>query len=152
MKYKNIMIGICISIILILGGTCLKMYFNKRDMQGKIDDSFHYNYNALILNMWNMTEIAYDESHLAKLNVENTRHGALLTTLLPYTSYSRNYYLDEVVGYLDQASGNDAFIEMPVNRELYQKLMELNGNFRSVELAENVNNILAEIVNYVGSN
>ena len=57
-----------------------------------------------------------------------------------------------MVGYLDQASGNDAFIEMPVNRELYQKLMELNGNFRSVELAENVNNILAEIVNYVGSN
>lgn len=152
MKYKNIILGSCIAIILILSGICLKMYFNKRDMQSKIDDSFHYNYNALILNMWNMTEIAYDESQLDKLNVENTRCGALLSTLLPYTSYSRNYYLDEVVGYLDQASGHDAFMEMPVNRELYQKLMELNGNFRSVELAENVNNRMAEIVNCVGSN
>ncbi len=81
MKYKNIMIGSCIAIILILSGTCLKMYLNKRDMQNKIDNSFHYNYNALILNMWNMTELAYDESQLDKMNVENTKYGALLTTL-----------------------------------------------------------------------
>ncbi len=136
---RKILISVVIAVFIILISICIRLYYDKQYMQDAINAKFEYHYNVLIFNLH-----SYDESD--NKDTENTKHGALLDELRPYTSYCRNYYLDNVVGLLEQSSGHDAFMKINMDDELYHKLMELNGSFNSVELAEEAVNMLNKAV------
>lgn len=143
---KNIVAVVLALAVITLSCVCAKLYHDRYYLQSEIDGRFRYSYSELILNLWNMTKLSYEGDYLDRLNTENTKHGALLTTLQPYTSYRDNHYLDEIVAYLDQASGADALMSVAVDDELYRKLMELSGDFYSTELAEEIYNMLSAAV------
>lgn len=129
-------------IIFCLIGMCTKFAHEKTDIQNKIDGMFNYNYQSLIQNMWNMAEHEYDESYLSILNTDNTKYGAILSQLFQYTSYSGNYEVGNIIQILDQSSGNDSFLSLIIDRELYDKLKELNNQFNSLTFAENIREML----------
>ncbi len=135
-------IAIFSAIIIFLGGLCTKFVCEKTYLQNGIDNMFDYNYQSLILNMWNMSEHDYDDSYLKVLNTDNTKYGAFLDRLFQYTSYNDNYELETIVQILDQSSGNDSVLSLTIDKELYDKLGELNGKFDSVSLAESVRKAL----------
>lgn len=98
---KNIVAIVLALAVITLSCVCAKLYHDRYYLQSEIDGRFRYSYSELILNLWNMTKLSYEGDYLDRLNTENTKHGALLTTLQPYTSYRDNHYLDEIVAYLD---------------------------------------------------
>ncbi len=121
---------------------CERLADQKTNLQNNIDRMFANSYQYLILNMWNISEFEYDETYLKTLNIDNTKHGALVSALFQYTSYNENYELGNCIQILDQSSGSDAFLSLTIDKELYDKLKELNTNFQSVSLAENVHKML----------
>lgn len=125
-------------IIIFLGVVCTKFVCEKTYLQNGIDDMFDHSYQSLILNMWNMSEHDYDESQLKVMNTDNTKYGEFLSRLFQYTSYNNNYELGTIVQILDQSSGNDSCLSLTIDKELYDKLAELNGKFDSISLAESV--------------
>ena len=137
-------ISMFLAVIIVLSCICIKIMYDRKRLQDEINDMFEYNYQALVLNMWNMSEHDYDETYTNQLNLDNTKYGSFITYVFPHTSYANNYVLNNIVLALDQASGNDAFTTMVVNHELYTKLMELNNDFSSIEIAEEAYDLLVE--------
>lgn len=121
---RKIFICLMVALIVILSGVaCVNCFKNER-MQAEIDTNFMSDYGNLIIGMLN-SSIQTKETAKHKYDTENTRYGYSLVELYPYNSYLKHNKFNDIIMLLDQASGCDAWYEIDMNKELYDKLNTL---------------------------
>ena len=113
-------------IILILSGILYTNYIKDDRIQADIDTKFMSDYGNLIIGMLNRS-IQTQEVMIHKYDIENTKYGYRLVELYPHNSYLKHHKFNDIIMLLDQASGCDAWYEIDMSKELYDKLNEL-GN------------------------
>lgn len=124
MPKRKIFICFAVALILILSGMlCLDCLKDDR-IQADIDTKFMSDYGNLTIGMLNRS-IQTEEVFIHKYDKENTRYGFRLVELYPHNSYLKNKRFNDIIMLLDQASGCDAYYEIDMNKELYDKLNEL---------------------------
>ena len=69
--------------------------------------------------------IQTEEVAIHKYDTENTRYGFRLVELYPHNSYLKHNKFNDIIMLLDQASGCDAYYEIDMDKELYDKLNAL---------------------------
>lgn len=123
MKRKSF---ICLTVVLIiiLSGILCADYLKDNRIQADIDTKFMSDYGNLIIGMLNRS-IQTEEIAIHKYDTENTRYGYRLVELYPYNSYLKHKRFNDIIMLLDQASGCDAYYEIDMNKELYDKLNAL---------------------------
>ncbi len=123
MKRKSF---ICLTVVLIIifSGILCANYFKNEHIQANIDTKFMSDYGNLIIGMLNRS-IQTEEVAIHKYDTENTRYGYSLVELYPYNSYLKHMRFNDIIMLLDQASGCDAYYEIDMNKELYDKLNTL---------------------------
>ena len=120
MKRKSF-ICLTVALILILTGMLYADYLRDDRVQADIDTKFSSDYGNLIIGMLNRS-IQTEEVFIHKYDKENTRYGFRLVELYPHNSYLKNKRFNDIIMLLDQASGCDAYYEIDMNKELYDKL------------------------------
>ena len=144
MKSKKVIIAAVIFIMVcFIAVFCYSLHEN----QTVIDGRFEAHYGELVRNM-HMAELNTDEYSIAKYDTENTIHGAFITELFPYTSYSGNGELYDIVINLDRGTGYDAVQKIAMSDELEEKLFMTQENFKSEEAAREAMKILADAISY----
>ncbi len=113
-----------VALILVVSGMLFVDYFEEDRIQADIDVKFASDYGNLIIGMLNES-IQTEEDAVHKYNSENTRYGYRLVELYPYNSYLKDRKFNDIIMLLDQASGCDAFYEIDMSKELYDKLNTL---------------------------
>lgn len=78
-------------------------------------------YGNLIIGMLNRS-IQTDETVIHKYDVENTKYGFRLTELYAHNTIIQNNKFNDIIMLLEQASGCDAWYDINMNKELYDKL------------------------------
>lgn len=123
MKRKSF---ICLTVVLIiiLSGILCADYLKDNRIQADIDTKFMSDYGNLIIGMFNRG-IQTEEVAIHKYDIENTRYGYRLVELYPHNSYLKHNRFNDIIMLLDQASGCDAYYEIDINKELYDKLNAL---------------------------
>ncbi len=123
MKRKSF---ICLTVvfIIILSGILCADYLKDNRIQADIDTKFMSDYGNLIIGMLNRS-IQTEEAAIHKYDTENTRYGYRLVELYPHNSYLKHNRFNDIIMLLDQASGCDAYYEIDMNKELYDKLNAL---------------------------
>ena len=123
MKRKSF---ICLTVVLIiiLSGILCADYLKDNRIQADIDTKFMSDYGNLIIGMLNRS-IQTKEVAIHKYDIENARYGYRLVELYPYNSYLKHKRFNDIIMLLDQASGCDAYYEIDINKELYDKLNAL---------------------------
>ena len=123
MKRKSF---ICLTVVLIiiLSGILCADYLKDNRIQADIDTKFMSDYGNLIIGMLNRG-IQTEEVAIHKYDIENTRYGYRLVELYPHNSYLKHNRFNDIIMLLDQASGCDAYYEIDMNKELYDKLNAL---------------------------
>ncbi len=123
MKRKSF---ICLTVVLIItfSGILCADYLKYNRIQANIDTKFMSDYGNLIIGMLNRS-IQTEEVAIHKYDTENTRYGYSLVELYPYNSYLKHKRFNDIIMLLDQASGCDAYYEIDINKELYDKLNAL---------------------------
>lgn len=123
MKRKSF---ICLTVVLIiiLSGILCADYLKDNRIQADIDTKFMSDYGNLIIGMLNRS-IQTKEVAIHKYDIENTRYGYRLVELYPHNSYLKHNRFNDIIMLLDQASGCDAYYEIDINKELYDKLNAL---------------------------
>lgn len=123
MKRKSF---ICLTVVLIiiLSGILCADYLKDNRIQADIDTKFMSDYGNLIIGMLNRS-IQTKEVAIHKYDIENARYGYRLVELYPYNSYLKHKRFNDIIMLLDQASGCDAYYEIDMNKELYDKLNAL---------------------------
>lgn len=123
MKRKSF---ICLTVVLIiiLSGILCADYLKDNRIQADIDTKFMSDYGNLIIGMLNRG-IQTKEVAIHKYDIENARYGYRLVELYPYNSYLKHKRFNDIIMLLDQASGCDAYYEIDMNKELYDKLNAL---------------------------
>ena len=123
MKRKSF---ICLTVVLIiiLSGILCANYLKDNRIQADIDTKFMSDYGNLIIGMLNRS-IQTKEVAIHKYDIENARYGYRLVELYPYNSYLKHKRFNDIIMLLDQASGCDAYYEIDMNKELYDKLNAL---------------------------
>ena len=123
MKRKSF---ICLTVVLIiiLSGILCADYLKDNRIQADIDTKFMSDYGNLIIGMLNRS-IQTEEVAIHRYDTENTRYGYRLVELYPHNSYLKHNRFNDIIMLLDQASGCDAYYEIDMNKELYDKLNAL---------------------------
>ena len=117
---------LCLAIIVILvlfGIICADNLKDER-IQADIDTKFMSDYGNLIIGMLNQS-IQTEEEFIHKYATENTRYGCRLVELYPHNSYLKHNKFNDIILLLDQSSGCDAYYEIDMDKELYDKLNAL---------------------------
>ncbi len=117
-------ICIAIVIILILSGILYTNYIKDDRIQADIDTKFMSDYGNLIIGMLNRS-IQTDEQAIHRYDTENTRYGCRLVENYPKNSYLVHKRFNDIIMLLDQSSGCDAWYEINMDKELYDKLNAL---------------------------
>lgn len=121
---KKWVMGLIFLFVFAMFGFCIVRYCNDSRIQKNIDMQFMSDYENLIQGMLNRS-IQTDEAVIHKYDTENTKYGFRLTEFYPYSSYVKHKKFNEIVQLLDQSSGCDAYYEIDMNKELYDRLNEL---------------------------
>ena len=124
MTKRKVFICLAVALILILLGMVYAQYLKDDRIQTDIDGKFFSDYQNLTLGMLNRS-IQTEEVAIHKYDVENTRHGYRLTELYPYNSYLQHARFNDIIMLIDQASGCDAYYDIDMDKELYDKLNAL---------------------------
>jgi len=121
---KKFLIILSVALILILSATIFIDHLIEDRIQADIDTKFMSDYGNLIIGMLNKS-IQTEEIAIHRYDTENTRYGLRLVELYPYNSYLKHKILNDIIMLLDQSSGCDAYYEINMDKELYDKLNEL---------------------------
>ena len=113
-------IALCLFFSITLFTNCLK----DSRVQAEINTKFMSDYGNLIIGMLNQS-IQTEEIAIHKYDAENTRYGYRLVELYPHNSHLKHRIFNDIIMLLDQASGCDAWYEIDMNKELYDKLNTL---------------------------
>ncbi len=124
MKKRKVFICMAVALILILSGMLYANYLKDDRIQADIDMKFMSDYGNLTIGMLNQS-IQTEEVAIHRYDVENTRYGYRLTELYPYNSYLQHARFNDIIMLLDQASGCDAYYDIDMDKELYDKLKAL---------------------------
>ena len=124
MAKRKIFISLAVTLILILSGMLFTHLLKDDRIQSEIDVKFSSNYQNLILGMLNRS-IQTKEVAIHRYDVENTRYGFRMLELYPYNSYLKHGRFNDIILLLDQASGCDAYYDIDMDKELYDKLNAL---------------------------
>ena len=144
MKSKNIIFAAVVFILVcFIAGFCYSLHAN----QTVIDGRFDAHYGELVRNI-HMAKLNTDEDSIAKYDTENTIHGAFITELFPYTSYSGNHELYNIVINLDLGTGYDAVQKIAMSDALEEKLFMVQEDFKSEEIAREAMEMLADAITY----
>lgn len=123
MKRKSF-VYFAIVLILILSGMLWVNSLKDDRIQADIDTKFMSDYGNLIIGMLNRS-IQTEDVAMHKYDIENTRYGYRLVELYQHNSYLKHNTFNDIIMLLDQASGCDAYYEIEMNKELYDKLKVL---------------------------
>lgn len=107
-------------VVILLVMLCVDSLKDER-FQADIDTKFMSDYGNLIIGMLNRS-IQTEEDVIHKYDTENTKYGYRLVELYPHNSYLNHNKFNDIIMLLDQASGCDAWYEIDMNKELYDKL------------------------------
>ena len=110
--------------LLVVSGMLYANYLKDDRVQADIDTKFASDYGNLIIGMLNKS-IQTEEVAIHKYDVENTKYGYRLVELYPHNSHLKHRIFNDIIMLLDQASGCDAWYEIDMNKELYNKLNTL---------------------------
>ncbi len=124
MAKRKIFICLTVVLILIITGMLCTHFLRDGRIQSDIDVKFCSDYQNLILGMLNRS-IQTEEVAIHKYDTENTRYGFRLVELYPYNSYLKHNKFNDIILLLDQVSGCDAYNDIDMNKELYDKLNSL---------------------------
>ena len=113
-----------IALILVVSGLLYVNHLKADRVQADIDTKFASDYGNLTIGMLNKS-IQTEENAIHKYDVENTKYGYRLVELYPHNSYLKHSKFNDIIMLLDQASGCDAWYEIDMNKELYDKLNAL---------------------------
>jgi len=117
-------ICLLIALILVISAILFANHLKDDRIQADIDTKFVSDYGNLIIGMLNKS-IQTEEVMIHKYNTENTKYGYRLVELYPHNSYLKDNRFNDIIMLLDQASGCDAWYEIDMNKELYDKLNAL---------------------------
>ena len=123
MKRKSF-ICIIVALVLILFGMLCADRLKDERIQADLDSKFMSDYGNLIIGMLNKS-IQTEEVAIHKYDIENTRYGYRLVELYPHNSYLKHNIFNDIILLLDNASGCDAWYDIDMNKELYDKLNSL---------------------------
>lgn len=124
MLKRKSFIYLLIALILVVSGMLYVDDLKDDRIQADIDTKFVSDYGNLIIGMLNKS-IQTEEIAIHRYNTENTRYGFRLVELYPQNSYLKDSRFNDIILLLDQASGCDAWYEIDMNKELYDKLNAL---------------------------
>ena len=124
MTKKRIYIGFMIALVIVLLSILIVDYYKDNRVQSDIDVKFMSDYGNLTIGMLNRS-IQTEEVAIHKYDTENTRYGFRLVELYPHNSYLKHNKFNDIIMLLDQASGCDAYYEIDMDKELYDKLNAL---------------------------
>lgn len=124
MMKRKAFVCLAVALILILSGILYADYLKDDRIQADIDTKFMSDYGNLIIGMLNQS-IQTEEEIIHKFDAENTKYGFRLVELYPRNSYLKYNRFNDIIMLLDQASGCDAYYEIDMNKELYDKLNAL---------------------------
>ena len=124
MTKKRIYIGFMIALVIVLLSILIVDYYKDNRVQSDIDVKFMSDYGNLTIGMLNRS-IQTEEVAIHKYDTENTRYGFRLVELYPHNSYLKHNKFNDIILLLDQASGCDAYYEIDMDKELYDKLNAL---------------------------
>ena len=124
MTKKRIYIGFMIALVIVLLSILIVDYYKDNRVQSDVDVKFMSDYGNLTIGMLNRS-IQTEEVAIHKYDTENTRYGFRLVKLYPHNSYLKHKKFNDIIMLLDQASGCDAYYEINMNKELYDKLNAL---------------------------
>lgn len=124
MTKKRIYIGFMIALVMVLLSILIVDYYKDNRVQSDIDVKFMSDYGNLTIGMLNRS-IQTEEVAIHKYDTENTRYGFRLVELYPHNSYLKHNKFNDIIMLLDQASGCDAYYEIDMDKELYDKLNAL---------------------------
>ena len=113
-----------IASILVVSGILYVDYLHDDRIQADIDTKFASDYGNLIIGMLNKS-IQTQTNAIHKYDVENTKYGFRLVELYPRNSYLKHNKINDIIMLLDQASGCDAWYEIDMDKDLYDKLNAL---------------------------
>ena len=117
-------IYLLIALLLVVSGMLCTEHLNNERIQSDINTKFSSDYGNLIIGMLNKS-IQTEEIAIHRYDVENTRYGYRLVELYPHNSHLKHRIFNDIIMLLDQASGCDAWYEIDMNKELYDKLNTL---------------------------
>ena len=123
MKRKSF-ICIIVALVLILFGMLCADRLKDERIQADLDSKFMSDYGNLIIGMLNKS-IQTEEVAIHEYDIENTRYGYRLVELYPHNSYLKHNIFNDIILLLDNASGCDAWYDIDMNKELYDKLNSL---------------------------
>ena len=118
---RKSLIYLLITLIIVVSGMLYANYLKSERIQADIDIKFASDYGNLIIGMLNKS-IQTEEIAIHKYDVENTKYGYRLVNLYPLNSYLKHSKFNDIIMLLDQASGCDAWYEIDMNKQLYDKL------------------------------
>lgn len=121
---RKSVICLLIALLLVVSGMLCAVRLKDDRIQADINTKFASDYGNLIIGMLNKS-IQTEESAVHKYDTENTRYGYRLVELYPHNSYLKGSKFNDIIMLLDQASGCDAWYEVDMNKELYDKLNTL---------------------------
>ena len=124
MTKKKIYIGFMLTLVIVLLSILIVDYYKDNRVQSDIDVKFMSDYGNLTIGMLNRS-IQTEEVAVHKYDTENTRYGFRLVELYPHNSYLKHNKFNDIIMLLDQASGCDAYYEIDMDKELYDKLNAL---------------------------
>lgn len=113
-----------IALVMVLLSILIVDYYKDNRVQSDIDVKFMSDYGNLTIGMLNRS-IQTEEVAIHKYDTENTRYGFRLVELYPHNSYLKHNKFNDIIMLLDQASGCDAYYEIDMDKELYDKLNAL---------------------------
>lgn len=124
MFHRKSITFLLIALILVVSGLLYVNHLKADRVQADIDTKFAGDYGNLTIGMLNKS-IQTEENAIHKYDVENTKYGYRLVELYPHNSYLKHSKFNDIIMLLDQASGCDAWYEIDMNKELYDKLNAL---------------------------
>jgi len=150
---RKVFICLLIALIVIISVVACVNCLKIEHIQAEIDSNFMSDYGNLIIGMLNRS-IQTEETAKHKYDTENTRYGYRLIELYPHNSYLKHNKFNDIIMLLDQASGCDAWYEIDMDKELYDKLNALGQVVFSKpqkitdEMLENTWKSLSEAVDF----
>ena len=153
MHNRKSLIYLLVALIIVVSAMLCAKYLKDERIQADIDTKFASDYENLIIGMLNKS-IQTEEIAIHKYDVENTKYGYRLIELYPQNSYLTHSKFNDIIMLLDQASGCDAWYEIDMNKDLYDKLNTLGQAIFSKpqnyteEMLEETYDMLSKGVNF----
>ena len=123
MKRKSL-VWLLVALLLLVSIFYYADFLKDDRRQAEIDTKFSMDYGNLIIGMLNRS-LQTDEDAIHKYDAENTKYGYRLVELYPHNSHLTDSRFLDILMLLDQASGCDAWYEIKMDKELYDRLNAL---------------------------